>query len=355
MPAVNAGIEIVELTPELEPAYAAFIATDPRAMIYGTLEFRDFLRRSVGGVPHYLVALRGREIVGALPYFVATHPEFGDVINSLPWYGSHGGCQVAADAPAARDMLLDRFQAAVSLASVLFSTIVLTPGETAHLDAYRVALNPAAVDGRIGQVTELPAADGDLERALEALCLQKTRNLARKARNQGFELAPADNDEGWSFLYETHVENMTAIGGRAKPLAHFEAMRHSIPQAWRQLLQTRLHGQPVASMLLLRFNRTVEYITPVIKHEFRSLQPLSFAIWHGMLDATRCGYRHWNWGGTWKSQTTLHHFKAGWGAADLPYNYVIHASPRAMNLWQDRRAALVDAFPYYFLFPFQAA
>jgi hypothetical protein len=352
---VSDAIEVGELTPELEPAYARFIAADPRAMIYGTLEFREFLRRSVGGSPHYLVARRGHDIVGAMPYFVATHPEFGEVINSLPWYGSHGGCQVAGDAPAARAMLLDRFQCAVTSSSVLFSTIVLTPGETAHLDEYRRALNPAAVDGRIGQVTELPEGGGDLERALESLCLQKTRNLVRKSRNQGFELALADTDEGWAFLYETHVENMRAIGGRAKPLAHFEAMRQSIPPAWRQLVQTRLEGQPVASMLLFRFNRTVEYITPVIKHEFRSLQPLSFAIWHGMIDAVRSGFRYWNWGGTWASQTTLHHFKAGWGATDLPYNYVIHASPHARQIWQDRRAALVEAFPYYFLFPFEAA
>lgn len=351
---MNATIETSELTPQLEPAYSKFVAGDPRAMIYGTLEFRDFLSHAVGGTPHYLVARRGTEIVGAMPYFVATHPDYGEVINSLPWYGSHGGCHVADDAPAARGMLLERFQRAMRSSSVLFSNIVLTHDETAHLDQYRLALDPTTVDCRIGQVTVLPASEVDLEPALEALCLQKTRNLVRKARNQGFELALADTDDGWAFLYDTHVENMSAIGGRAKPRRHFEAMRQCIPPSWRQLIQTRLKGQPVAALLLLRFNRTVEYVTPVIKHEFRSLQPLSFAIWHGMIDAARSGFRYWNWGGTWASQTTLHHFKAGWGATDLPYNYVVHASPHALTMWRERRDALVAAFPYYFLFPFAA-
>ena len=109
---------------------------------------------------------------------------------------------------------------------------------------------------------------------------------------------------------------MSAIGGRAKPWGHFAAMRELIPAAWRQLFVTRLDGEPVSAMLLFRFNQTVDNITPVIRHEFRSRQPLSFAIWHAMLDAVRSGFRWWNWGGTWETQQSLHHFKRGWGAAE---------------------------------------
>jgi hypothetical protein len=350
----GAPITIVDLTPELEADYAAFIARDPDAMIYGTVEFRRFLQAAVGGTSRYLLALRDREIVGALPYFVLAHPRFGSVINSLPWYGSHGGCQVARDAPEARAALLTSFRDIVAAPSVTFATAVLTPLETAHVDAYATALNATTTDHRIGQITELPASGSDVEGQLEAICLQKTRNLVRKSRHQGFALAVADNDDGWRFLYDTHLENMAAIGGRAKPLAHFEALRATIPQAWRQMLEVRLDNVPVASLLLLRFNRTVEYVTPVIKHEFRSMQPLSYAIWHGMLAAVRDGFRYWNWGGTWASQTTLHHFKAGWGARDRPYQYVIHATDNALKLWQECRRDLIEAYPYYFLYPYDA-
>jgi hypothetical protein len=349
------SIDVVELTPELERDYAAFIARQPDAMIYPTIEYRNFLRAAVGGTPRYLVARRGSEIVGALPYFVLSHPRFGEVINSLPWYGSHGGCQVSADAPDARAALLARLRDAVAADAVRFATVILTPEETAHVDAYRAALETTNTDHRIGQVTELPDAGDDLEARLEATCLQKTRNLVRKSRNQGFTIETADTDEGWHFLYETHVANMSAMGGRAKPLPHFDALRASIPAEWRQMLQVRHEGTAVASVLLLRFNRTVEYVTPVIKHEFRSMQPLSFAIWHGMLNAVRDGFRYWNWGGTWASQTTLHHFKAGWGARDRPYSYVIRATSDALDLWQQCRAELVDAYPYYFLYPYDPA
>lgn len=352
---MDQAIDIVELSPALEGRYAEFARQDPASMIYGTLEFRAFLQRAVIGTSRYLVARRNDRIVGALPLFVAGNERWGEVVNSLPWYGSHGGCLVDSDdGDAIRAKLLARYVELIAGPRVAFATMILTPAERAHLDAYRRALAPRATDERIGQVTELPEDGPELDVRLDQVCRQKTRNLVRKSLKQGFELELADSDAAWRFLYETHVENMAAIGGGAKPLAHFEAMRAAIPPDWRQLVVTRLEGRPVAAMLLFRFNRTVEYITPVIKHEFRSMQPLSFAIWHAMLDAVRAGYRWWNWGGTWRSQVSLHHFKEGWGAVERPYTYLTHASLPAMEKLRRDRQAVSDAFPYYFIYPFSA-
>lgn len=350
----DGAIEVVELSPELEDGYARFVAEDAGAMIYGTLEYRNFLRHAVGGEPCYLVARSADRIVGVLPSFIVRHHRFGAVINSLPWYGSHGGCQLAADAPHARRALLQAFSRTLP-GDLAFSTMVLTPAETDHVDEYRDILSTGITDSRIGQVTVLPqCGPGEVEQCLEAVCLQKTRNLIRKSRHQGFDVAPGDDDGGWAFLHETHSANLQAIGGKAKPWSHFAAIRTTIPAAWRQLLLVTLANQPVAALLLFRYNRTVEYVTPVIKQEFRSLQPLSFAIWRAMIDAVRDGFRYWNWGGTWPSQETLHHFKAGWGAEDRPYQYVITASPAGLEAWTACRSELLDAFPYYFLYPFTA-
>jgi hypothetical protein len=250
--------------------------------------------------------------------------------------------------------LLSAFAAILVSDPVSFATTILTHAESAHRDDYSQVLCPTATDTRVGQVTRLPDDGPQVEQRLEALLRQKTRNLVRKARMQGFELANGDTDAGWRFLYETHLENLTAMGGRPKPPAHFEAMRHSIPVGWRRVLETRLAGTPVASVLLFKFNKTVEYVTPVVKREYRSMQPLSFAIWHGMLEAVGEGYRHWNWGGTWASQGTLHHFKAGWAAADLPYYYLVRATAGALSAWRRQPAEWSAAFPYYYVFPHDA-
>ncbi|MES2949218.1 MAG: GNAT family N-acetyltransferase [Pseudomonadota bacterium] len=346
-------IEVIELPKTLEPRYSAFVAQQAEGMIYWTLEFRDFLQRVLCGTPRYFLALDGSTVVGVLPCFESTHVEYGKLINSLPWFGSHGGCLVqSSDQALVRKALLDRYRELVNTPEVSFATLVLSPQENLAANEYAAVLIPDAVDGRIGQVTTLPMNGADIEDRLESTISQKTRNLARKSRKQGFELSIEDCDEAWRFLHETHAENMEGIGGRAKPWAHFVAMREAIPSYWRQLMIARLNGEPIAAMLIFRFNQTVEYITPVIKHEFRSLQPLSFLIWHGMLNAARDGFRLWNWGGTWATQTSLHHFKAGWGTTDQPYSYLIHAKPRALDALRKDRKAVSDAFPFYFTYPF---
>lgn len=346
-------INVIELNVEMELAYAEFISSDDSGMIYGTLAFRDFLQNAVGGTPHYLLAMNAGKIVGVLPLFETVHPICGKVFNSLPWYGTHGGCIVADDfAAAAREALLNAYADLLMCADVAFSTLILSPDENALRHEYVKLLRPVAIDDRIGQITDLPQDGADLEMRLESIFAQKTRNLSRKSRKQGFELALDDSSEAWKFLYETHVANMQAIGGMAKPWSHFVSMQEAIPQASRQLLTAKLDGEPVAALLLLRFNRTVEYLTPVIRHEFRAQQPLSFLIWHGMVDAIQSGFRRWNWGGTWVTQKSLHHFKAGWGARDCPYSYLIHAKPSAIEALRADRKGVADAYPFYFTYPF---
>lgn len=347
-------MRVVVFSSDLEEKYRSFLFRHPRSLIYASPEFRDFLVRAVGGDSTLLLALDGQDqIVGALGYFRYEAHGIGTVINSLPWYGSHGGCVVAGvHADEARKSLLACYRQASESPNVLSATLILSPDENAFLDQYRKVLAPAVEDRRIGQLTALPA-DGDaLEARLELVFHQKTRNLVRKSLKQRFVLQLCDDEMGWCFLFETHLENMLAIGGKPKRWEHFVALRESLPAGSRRILVAEFEGKPVAALLLLYFNRTVEYVTPVIKQDYRAMQPLSFLIWHGMLDAVRAGYFWWNWGGTWVSQTSLHHFKAGWGAVDQPYTYLINSSDKGRSTLAVNREALGDLFPYYYTYPY---
>lgn len=347
-------ITIDVLSPAHEAAYTRLLLGDRRSLIYSTPEYRDFLRQVAGGEPHYLVALdQSGQLVGGLPLFRKAVPGFGVVINSLPWYGSHGGVSVSAGASdKVRGALLESYRMLVDDPDVLTATLISSPFDESENSAYEKALAPTTLDQRTGQITELPAAGSSVTASLEALLIQKTRNLARKSRKQGFVLSEEDSDSAWEFLCRVHEENMLAIGGKAKPRGHFDALRRKLPETWRRLSVACLDGEPVAALLLLYFNKTVEYFTPVVRQQYRSLQPLSFLIWHGMVDAVERGFHWWNWGGTWISQRSLHHFKAGWGARDHPYRYFIHASERGMAALHADRGTVAAAFPYYYVFPF---
>jgi hypothetical protein len=346
-------MEIVTLTPDLEPDWLALSLADERQLIYASLEYRDFLVGAVPGEPIYLIARHAGETVGGLPCFRARAGGLGSVINSLPWYGSHGGCILAPDAPyGTREALLSAYAGIATAPEVLSATLILSPFEEQRVDCYRAALRPRVEDSRIGQITELAEGGDGVEERLMATISQKTRNLVRKSLRQGFERGLEDSDAAWDFLYRTHVQNLQAIGGKAKPRSHFEALRQCLPADWREVSVATLDGEPVAALLTLYFNRTVEYFTPVIRHDYRSSQPLSFLIWHGMLDAIDRGMRWWNWGGTWIGQKSLHHFKAGWGALDHPYSYMMVASPDAVETMRRHRANLGSAFPFYYTYPY---
>jgi hypothetical protein len=346
-------IKIRQLSPEHENDYRGFLASIPASMIYYSLEYRNFILKAVGGEPVYLLAFSNGEITGALPLFKAYHPEFGTVINSLPWYGSHGGCIIGAEGgDDARNALLAAYLDIVSDSGVFTATMILSPLEEKGVSLYRDFLKPFACDGRIGQMTPLPPGGDDLENRLLMTCSQKTRNLARKAMKQGFSIMASDEQWAWRFLYDTHQDNILAINGKPKPWEHFAAIRESIPPGMRSIFIAMYEGVPAAALLTMSFNRTVEYITPVIRHEFRSRQPLSFLIFNAMLKAAREGFQWWNWGGTWISQQSLHHFKKGWGAVDMPYSYLINSDERAVNILKEQGSGVSAAFPYYYVFPF---
>src|SRR5665213_1067165 len=88
-------IAVAPLTDAEEGEFCAWLSCRDDARIYASPAFLRCLQEIVGGETTYLVARRGRAIAGALPYLERTHAEYGRVVNSLPWYGSHGGCTLA--------------------------------------------------------------------------------------------------------------------------------------------------------------------------------------------------------------------------------------------------------------------
>ena len=335
-------------------SYEACIASAPDNLVYPTRQFLAFLEEVTGAYVQCLVAEQNNEIVGVLPWFEKRVEPYGTVCNSLPWYGSYGGSTLAKDADSTvRERLLSAYVEHLhAIPDLLTATTILSPFENQFLATYQSHLYQQVQDSRIGQITRLPDAGSCLEERLMTVISQKTRNLVRKSLKQGFALEVRDDDASWQFLCEVHHENMAAVGGKPKPEEHFTALRRHIPGEWRELLLASLDGEPVAALLLLTFNRTVEYITPVIRHEYRSQQPLSFLIWHGMLRGINRGAYWWNWGGTWHTQHSLHHFKAGWGAVDMPYTYLVQGRDEAPALIKSDPDGVSAAFPWFYQYPF---
>ena len=325
----------------------AIVQADSRALIYSSRIFTDFLSAALGVQIKTLIARDDGKPSGLLHYAESQGP-FGRVLNSLPWYGTHGGCTCIPGAPTqVRSALLDEFKRISTSEDVLSSCLVMSPLEEQFKNLYVQRLEPSATDERIGMFC--PLLKNDDEQL--AIMHQKTRNLVRKSLKLDLDVRSSDSDEAWNFLIATHTANLDALGGAAKPRQHFEALRATITSTNRELLVGSLHGVPVAALLTLRFNETVEYLVPAVRSDHRASQAMSRLIWEAMRRAATAGYSWWNWGGTWKSQELLLRFKSRWGGEALPYSYLINCVDESRRTITREAPGVFVSHEYFYLYP----
>jgi GNAT acetyltransferase-like protein len=339
-------------------AYEAVIGESETTLLYAGATYRRFLERLLpDSRPCYLGAWDGSTLVGALPGFIHDG-RYGPVLNSLPFYGSHGGVIVPApdvDAAAVKRALLGALDEFAREERAVAATIVTNP-----LDPDRASYEShwvyTAQDDRIGQLTPLPALGGDstaVQRALMERFHPKTRNSIRKGQKTGFHIDHEGSLHALERLAALHHANITALGGMAKPWRVFLTIREvfTYDRDYRVYTAER-DGVIAAALLVFFYHRTAEYFTPAVAEAHRSLQPVSLLALEAMEEAVRRGCRYWNWGGTWRSQEGVYRFKSRFGAEERPYYYLVREYSPVLR--QVPARDLLTAYPYFYVVPFGA-
>lgn len=337
-------------------AYESLVRSEKRAFIYSTLLYRDFLIRVLDNCRDvYLGAWDGDELVGALPSFIRFSERYGNVVNSLPFFGSNGGMLIAPqiqNADVVRKVLQQAFHETASQMGASASTVVSNPLLGDHLN-YESSWHHDLRDYRIGQMTPLPHAENHalIADSLMAIIHQKTRNCIRKAQKSGLRVTHSDSLTSLKGLAELHRRNLESIGGLVKPWSVFAAIRDifTYDRDYRIYL-AELDGQIISALLVLYHNCVAEYYIPATSSDHRALQPMSLLIFEAMGEAVRRGCQWWNWGGTWASQSGVYQFKSRWGTNDYPYYYFTRVyDPRILN---NRSQDLLTEYPYFYVAPY---
>jgi hypothetical protein len=312
----------------------------------------NFLKRYLDVEDHSLAASISGKLVGFLNVLVK-NGTYGKVANSSPFYGSNGGIILDRLLPEAiqkqiKLAILESLYAVEKEHSIAMTCIITNPLYKDE-EFYKEFFIHDLEDFRIGQLTPLPKSKDDIFPLIHS----KTRNLVRKAQKFAFDVCTSRERADVDFLWETHKENMEEIGGKAKEKDYFEQSLFNSDYPWTLWVASH-KGERAAAMLLYNYGDVIEYVTPVIKLKFRSEQPLSLLIFEAMNVAIQRGAKWWNWGGTWKTQDGVYHFKSRWGAIDMNYYYFIKfASPaikeRFLSLTKD---TLLSEYPYFFSVPF---
>jgi hypothetical protein len=326
-------------------------------LLYASLKYCKFLQRILpNSEPIYLIAYETDRMVGALPSFIKHNASYGNVLNSLPFYGSNGGMVVsnkASDTELVKHSLMDAFSEVAEPKSVVASTLISNPLDEAS-GFYEAHSHYTLRDERIGQITPLPTDwhnKEELQNLLMTMVHQKTRNCIRKAQKSNIVVCHSGSLETMHTLASLHRQNIEAIGGLYKPLSIFIAIREIFcyDKDYRVYLAQK-DGVTVAALLVLFYNKTVEYYTPAALEDYRTYQPLSLLIYESMKDATQRGFKYWNWGGTWLTQKGVYFFKSRWGTKDKSYFYYTRVFDD--SLLRRSKEFLLQEYPHFYVVPF---
>lgn len=319
--------------------YEEFLLNFNESLFYYSIKYKEFLEELLSVESNYLLAIDDSEnIQGILPLMIKDG-KFGKVINSLPYYGSNGG--ILSKNTQAFELLLDEYTKISNESAG--STYITNP-----LQENVQELSHDILDKRIGQWTSLDYQDNIEENIMNSYESSARRNV-RKAIKENV-IVEIDNSQIY-FLYETHYENITSIGGKAKDKKFFELIdKHFEKGKDYNIYIANLNDKKIGALLLFYYNETVEYFTPAAVSEYRNVQALPLIIYQAMCEANQKGFKWWNWGGTWLTQDGVYKFKNKFGAVDKEYKYFIKINNE--NIYNSSKEELLNEYDNFYVIPF---
>ncbi|MHC1753265.1 peptidoglycan bridge formation glycyltransferase FemA/FemB family protein [Humidesulfovibrio sp.] len=326
--------------------YARLTQSVPGLLPCQGLAWFEMLGSVVGGGQGILAAYEGEELVAALPYAISEDGGLGRVLNSLPFFGSHGGvAALPGFFGVAAPLLLAELDRLAQAEHCVSATVVLSPF-TPELELCRQAFVPDMEDGRIGQLTPLP----DRPERLFDIFSPCKRNNVRRALAQGVHAIESNSQEGLDWVHAMHSKRMDNIGGLAKPQAFFDWAAKCLNTGELRLLLALEGDSPCAGLLLSELNDVTEYLLPATDWDKRQFKGIQLLVHQAMHDAVLRSKKWFNFGGTWGTQNNLYEFKKRFGAVDMPYTYLIRLYDKSLP--QQTKEVLSAAFPFYFALPF---
>tara|TARA_B110000438_G_scaffold274163_1_gene294148 strand:+ start:726 stop:1784 length:1059 start_codon:yes stop_codon:yes gene_type:complete len=348
--------EIKILSKEIEHEYQNLLDNSTSALFSHSLKFKNFLSSILKNAKDkYLCLYINGELEAAVPIFIKG-TGLGSVVNSLPYYGNHGGIirkSQNIDSVGISPLLLNAINDLCEEINALSCTLVESPFDS---NDYYQSFGANLYDERVCQVAHLPKVHeaNSYDDTLLHSFHQKTRNIVRKSFKGEFTVRHDGKESTLQTLHEIHTQNILAIEGKPKNWSAYKAIKENFvyDEDYRVYYASK-EGEVVAALLVFYFKETVEYFTPVIKKEYRSQQPLSLLIFQAMRDAVlEKEMSRWNWGGTWMSQKGVYHFKSRWGSVDYPYKYHIKTFKNLNYLKSIGTEELLSEFQDFYIYPF---
>lgn len=296
-----------------------FLTKCKHSLIYNNSGFLNLISKHLGSKFYWILAYEKSSIVGALPFCVKDGP-LGKVYNSLSYFGSNGGPLLIENNHDIKLKLINEFYENAKINNSCSATLITNPFEN-DLNLYDKNIDFDFQDSRISQIKDLRKFKNK-EDLIASFHNPRPRNI-RKAIKEGIIIKQSKSLSSMDFLYKTHVDNISKIGGLTKKKNFFNLIYKYIDDENWIIYQAFLKDKPIAALLVFHNFNVLEYFTPCVVNDYRKFQPLALIIYEAMLDAIKNKIDYWNWGGTWNTQSGVYEFKKKWGNIENIYKYYV--------------------------------
>lgn len=336
-------ISIIERQELNETAYSSLLCHAAPQPIYTNLNFLDAIAQYTKSKLCFVTKTEDDRITAALPFCVY-EGAFGPVVNSLPFFGSNGGIVSRNINRHVSQEIIDHLLIYSKSIDCVSVTVIESLLNSEDEEIYR---NFDFQDSRIGLINDI-SSYVNIESITKSFTA-RARNSIKKAAKSHIKIATSHSNESIDFLARVHGENMTSAGRKAKNHDFFTYfLKELTPDHWI-ILEAKLEGKRIASLLLIYNSDFAEYFTPVTLAEYKNLQPMSLLILHGFIFARAKRIRYWNWGGTWMNQSGVYQFKKQWNPTETRYAY--HTKILMQSILDLDPQEVMDAYPYFFVYP----
>ena len=281
--------------------WEAFVAGCPQATFFHRLGWREVIEDELRHRCHYLVAERGRELVGVLPLAQVRSRLFGHALVSLPF------CVEAGVAAADEEAYGALVEAASALARTLGVEHLELRGRTAHHpDWPRQDL----------YVTFRKSISHDDEANLRAIP-RKQRAMVRKGIANGLR---SEIDASVERFFALYADNVHRHGTPPLAKRYFARLRKVFGDACEVMTVLDRNGRPVSGVMSFYFRDVVLPYYAGDTAQARELAANDFKYWELMRHASAQGVRIFDFGRS-KRGTGSFDFKRNWGFEPTPLAY----------------------------------
>ena len=275
--------------------------------------------------------------------------EYGNVLNSLPFFGPNAGllhsynneqeiCELFEFFFSEIESFCKRMNCiSVSIYEPLFST---------DAQYYIKYFKPDFVTRKFTQVTDIQ---------VNTTWNDVLRRNIRKAEKKNIIIKQSDKLEDWNQYYKIYVDGCINRGIPIKEKTFFDGVWNSnlFKENCAVVRYAYLDNEIIGGLLVFLGNNVLSYYAPAVKEEFKSYQPLALLIHKLINELASRSYKFWNWESSPGIDSGVYKYKKKWNSIVCNYNiYSKIFLPKEYFKKIKNSVEAIESFKYYYLFPF---